>query len=519
MVNDEAASKRRTDACMKSLPLDDRQAAPGVVAGANGPDGLTACALAYLAIPNVIFLCGWFRLPFALLLSAAMLYLVAQVFSARRIEWRSGYSRSALLVIFATACAWSAFAGGSHFMYANPDWVVRDAVLGDLVRFDWPVRYFAAAGSPLILRSAIGFFLPVALFGKAFGVAQLDLAVYLWTTAGVLIFLLLLPLPSATGWRLTLALTLVVFFSGMDFIAALIVGESMPIFPLRLEWWGPWSYSSLTGQLLWAPNHCLPIWIVTLLCFRHRNGDEFVSVAAAALPLTLIWTPFAVIGIAPFVVLAAVNWIRHHGWHKVPWKVIIAAASLSLPIVLLLLTDVGQMDLTITTAAANNPASIRAWQAASRQDYFLFVGCEFLFLALVIAPHVCTARAEFWLAVIVLLALPLLRFGPSNDLGLRVSTPSLVILMVICLQTLLAKNRPVFAGTLWIATLFLVVGAHTAVNELWRAATFRRSAPGYQHTLANRQGGQPATHYVGRVDSSPIRHALKPVPAAETRLE
>ncbi|MBK7955612.1 MAG: hypothetical protein IPK02_17570 [Candidatus Accumulibacter sp.] len=82
---------------------------------------------------------------------------------------------------------------------------------------------------------------------------------------------------------------------------------------------------------------------------------------------------------------------------------------------------------------------------------------------------------------------------------------------MICLQTLLPQDWPSAPSTLWIACLFLIVGAHTAFNELWRAASFPRKPPDYQHTLADRQGGQPAAHYVGRQDTSPIRHWLRPI--------
>ena len=471
-------------------------------------DGLTAWALAYLALPNLIFLFGWFRLPVALLLCAAMIYFLAGVFWSKQVVWRSGHTRSALLMIFATSCAWSAFGGGSHFMYANTDWEIRDAVLGDLVNLEWPVRYASADGVPLILRSAIGFFLPPALFGKLFGLAHIDLAMYVWTVAGALIFLLLLPLPGRAGWRLALALLLVVFFSGMDFVGVVIATQSLPIFPLRLEWWVPLSYPSLTGQLLWAPNHCLPIWIATLLCFRHRSSRAILPVAAAALPLTLIWTPFAAIGLIPFAALWVVNCIRNSGWHSVPWRALIAAAAFFLPIGLFLLIDIGHIE-SGGAAAAGATVVNAAWQHVSLSAYVLFVGCEFLFLALVLAPHVRTARAEFWIAAGVLLALPLIRFGPSNDFGLRLSAPALIILLIICLQTLQARERRSAVSSLWVAGLFLAVGAHTAVNELWRAATFRRSPPDYQHTLAERQGGHPAAHYVGRLGTTPLQQWLK----------
>ncbi|WP_291995364.1 hypothetical protein [Candidatus Accumulibacter sp. ACC003] len=403
-------------------------------------------------------------------------------------------------------------------MYANADWEIRDAVLGDLVIGEWPVHYLSAEGIPLILRSAIGYFLPPAMLGKIFGLTHIDIAVHLWTALGVLIFLLLLPLPRSAGWRLAAALLLVVFFSGMDFVGVVIATESLPIFPLRLEWWSPLSYPSLTGQLLWAPNHCLSSWLAAALCFRHRHGREFLAMASAALPLTLIWTPFSVIGLIPFVTLGAVLGIRHHGWRSVPWDAILAASAFSLPMLLFLTSDIGHIDSVVATTPSTTAVKY-ALQQVSLRGYLLFVGCEFMFLALVMAPHVRQGRAEFWLAIVVLLALPLLRFGPTNDLGLRLSTIPLVFLLAICLQTLFAQSDVPLRSTLWIAALFLLIGAHTAFNELWRSATFPRWAPNYRQTLADHQGGQPAEHYVGRLSASPLRDWLKPLPAPRTSAE
>ena len=488
----------------------NRQASDTLIGAPAGVDGLTALALAYLALPNLIFLFGWFRLPVALLLCAAMIYFVARVFHPWPLVWRSPHARSAVVLLIVTSCAWAAFGGGSHFMYANPDWMIRDAVLGDLINADWPVHYLSADGTQLILRSAIGFFLPSALFGKLFGLAHLDLAVYAWTSFGVLLFLLLLPLPRRLGWRLAIALLLVVLFGGMDFLGMVITTGALPIFPLRLEWWVPLSYSSLSGQLLWAPNHCLPIWIVTLLYFRHRNGSELFPVATAALPLTLIWTPFAAIGLMPFAAIATVKYLRRFPWQGGPWNSFFAVAAFSLPIGLFLLIDTEHIASAVVTAAAQPMGSV-AWQPLSLKAYLLFVSCEFLFLALLLAPHVKHARTEFWVAVLVLLALPLIRFGPSNDFGLRLSAPALLILLAVSLRTLLDQDRLSSLSSLWLACLFLAIGAHTAVNELWRAATFHRSPPDYQQTLAERQGGQPATHYVGSLESSPIRPFLRPL--------
>lgn len=474
-------------------------------------DGILIIALAYLALPNLIFIFGWFRSPVALVLCAAMLHFLFKTVAAKPLAWDAGYSRQAVLLILVTSLAWAAFGGGSHFVYANSDWIVRDAVLGDLVFAKWPVNYVTGEGVSLILRSAIGYFLPPALFGKLFGVAHLDLAIYLWTAMGVMIFLLLLPLPGQAGWRLASGLLLVVFFSGMDFVGQTISTESLPEFPQRLEWWVPLSYPSLTGQLLWAPNHCLPIWIGAALIFRHWNTGKLPGLGAAMLPLTLIWTPFAAIGLAPFALLGTIASARKSGWRGMPWSSLVSAAIFCLPIGLFLLLDLGGIDSRVASTPTSGPVNYPL-QAATPRAYFLFVTCEFLFLALALAPHVRQLRGAFAVAVLLLLALPMIRFGPSNDVLLRLCAPPLVVLLVVCLQTLLIQIRSVFRSSLWLAGLFLVIGGHTAFNELWRAASYRRWPADYQVTLADRQDGRPAAHYAGRLGSSPISLLLTPLP-------
>lgn len=475
----------------------------------HGMDGLTLLALAYLALPNLIFVFGWFRLPVAFALACVLFYLFLGTIGKRSISWRLERSPAAGAAVLVTAFAWAAFGGGSHFMYANHDWIVRDAVLGDLVNAEWPVIYKSLDGTALILRSAIGYFLPPALFGKLFGTAILGIAIYLWTVAGVLLFLALLPLPGRLGWPLLLGLVVTVFFSGMDFLGLIIATESMPIFPLRLEWWVPLSYPSLTGQLLWAPNHCLPIWIGTLLLLRHRHGDDLLRIACVLLPLTLIWTPFAAVGLLPFILMGARKAFGRLGWKAIQWRLVAACVLFSLPISLFLLTDIGSIAAETVAQVQPSAAVNSSAQAFSFREYLIFISCEFLLLALALATHVRQARDFFVTAIAMLLTLPLIRFGPSNDLLLRLSTPPLIMLLAACLHPLLSQNRSLRSPTLWLVWIFLAIGAHTAFNELWRSATFQRWKPDYRQTLADRQGGQPASHYVGRPNAPFLKQLLR----------
>lgn len=469
-------------------------------------DGVSFCAILYLALPNLIFLYGWFRFPVALTMNLLMLAFLFGLAPPRPVKWAAGYSRSAVGLIILFAAVWAAFGGGSHFVYANPDWVVRDSVLGDLVNKGWPVDYRSPEGYSALLRSAIGYFLPLALFGKVFGSAFISVVVFAWTMVGVALFLLLLPLERKVGPSLLIGIAVAIFFSGMDFVGQVISTQALPMFPLRLEWWGPLSYPSLTVQLLWAPNHCLPIWIGTLLMLRYWDETPLLKVVTAVIPLSLIWTPFAALGLVPFALLGGLRYLNRFDTRSVPWISIGAAVIFSLPICLFLLLDVGHINAGIANQSAG--VAQRAAPSLTLNQYLTFVSCEFLLLALVLAPLIHQRRDVFWLALLILLLLPLVGYGPSNDLLLRLSTPPLLVLLVICLQTLFVDSRPSIKSTRWIAWMFLAIGAHSGFNELWRAATYHGWQADYSYSLIARTNGHLPAHYVGRLGDAVLLRSL-----------
>ena len=464
------------------------------------PDALTLLALAYLAVPNLVFLAGWLRLPFALPGILLVVATLVQFSRQQKTGWRIPQSLPAFLVIATAAMLWTACGGAGHFFYANPDWHVRDTVLADLVFSDWPPAYSEHAGTFHILRSAIGYFLPVAMAGKWFGIGSVDFLLYTWTTLGVLLFLLLLPLPRRLEYRLPLLLLLPVFFSGMDFLGIYLVTGDLPMFPLRLEWWVPFSYSSFTGQLYWAPNHALALWLSTVLFYRHWGHPVLPALLLVLIPLLVIWTPFAVAGLMPFIVLAVLRKIiirQPAGGLGLTWLQGLTA-------VFVLWVTIRLMTLGV---AAIQGAPTEAYHTADDRfllKYAIFCLMEFAILALLLARNLRHSQGLFWLSVLILFLLPLYQFGPSNDTMLRLSTPCLLMLMLLCLDQLQASwGQPwqtLRHTSLPVLVVVLLVGAQTPFNEIWRALSFRRTPPNYGMTLVETQHGYEPPHYIGRLD-------------------
>jgi len=461
-------------------------------------DALSIAALAYLGLPALIFLATWLRPPFAL---AALAIAAAAAWSASShgtLSWRLPHSGAVTAFVALCGTAWAAMGGGSHFFYANPDWLVRDTVLADLTRSDWPPAYAYRDGAYYLLRSAIGFFLPIAAMGKLLGVEWLDKLVFVWTAAGTVLFLLLLPLPGRIGGRLLLALATVILFSGMDILGILILHGQWPIFPLRLEWWTRFSYPSLTGQLLWGPNHALALWISAALFYRHWKHEDFVPYLCLLLPVLPLVTPFALPGLAPFLLLLVADRLRSGaGLGRMPPVAVVAGLMIGGLFLRLLTLDIDSIPMRNVVQEGLAQGSDGGQDLVS--SYLVFTLMEFGILCLVLVPMLRHSLGIAAISIAVLLALPFVFFGPSNDLLLRVSTPPLVFLAILCLRELTDETRPLSRRHAALVAV-LLIGVATPFNELWRAATFRRVPADYSRSFIDSQKGGLPAHYIGRLD-------------------
>jgi hypothetical protein len=472
----------------------------------HAPDGITAAALFYIALPNLIFFSGWLRPVVAIPMMAMTLFALFQHLRREDICWNVPQSPKACVMIVIFAFAWASLGGAGHFFAANHDWLIRDKVLGDLTFSDWPPAYSVANGHPHILRSALGFFLPAAVVGKLVGISSVDLALYLYTSIGCSLFLLLLPLPRKAGGLLLALLLVTIFFSGMDYFGIVLATGFTPIFPLRLEWWGPFSYPSLTGQMHWAPNHALPIWLTTVLFYRHWGHNAWPALFVVLLPLTVLWTPFAVAGIFPFLALGAWRWFQQGNKlcdSGITFWQLAAAASTTWLMVRLMTLDISAIPSGPTAEVAPNPDTLVL-------DYLLFILTEFAILALLLARNLRKSIGILWLASTVLCLLPLYKFGPSNDTMLRLSTPSLIFLLLITLvQIQNWVTQRTFTVTGAAISLILLIGACTPFNEMWRAFFFTRTLPDYARSLIEAHSNTEPPHYVGRLDRPDLITVLR----------
>lgn len=490
-------------------------------------DRLTALALGYLGLPLLLFLATWLMPAYSAVALALVALAIASLARHFHCDWPFSLTAGDTWIILAVALAWAAMSGGSHFVYANPDWHVRDAIIGDLTYGAWPPSYGFRDGAHDLLRSAIGFFLPVAAAAKLLGTDWLPILMFIWTACGTLLFMMLLPLPRRNTPRLVLAIVVIISFSGMDVLGMFLLHGHLPVFPLRIEWWSDYafraqfSYSSLTGQLIWAPNHALPMWIATALFYRHWKHPDLLPLLCLLLPTLPLTTPFALPGLAPFLLfalIAAVFITPQARPKQFPLIAFLVGLLIGGLVVRLQLLDIGSLPLraavTSTTAATTAAtADEGAHTLAFTKNYLLFILMEFALLGFVLHPLLNHSRGLLLTALGVLATLPLLALGPSNDLLLRVSTPSLIVLAILCIRGAedATRHSSHSGGRLAAIAIILLIGAHTPFNELWRAATWKAWQPDYKRPFLETQSGHLPSHYVGRLND-PILISILRIP-------
>lgn len=152
-----------------------------------------SCAVAYMALPTILFLLGWvrplFSVPAAAAVAAAAVLLGATIpaptlhFTRRQM--------AIYLCVLALSLLWLLAGGMTGITSQHADFVVRNPIYETLIRCDWPL--VDAGGRPFIYYLA--FWLPPALACKCFSCSDIFIINYVltaWTGLGLALTLTVL---------------------------------------------------------------------------------------------------------------------------------------------------------------------------------------------------------------------------------------------------------------------------------------------------------------------------------------
>lgn len=474
-------------------------------------DDLDRAALVYLVLPLAIFLVGWLEWWVGVPLAVCLAYCLRPLLALRSRRAVGGPPITVLQIAVAVAVGggWALLGGAGHVFFANADWHIRDAVLHDLVTSAWPVGYGPLDGLESLLRAPVAFYLPAALVGKVLGLGAAHVALGVWTATGAALFLLqVLTLVPARPAVVLTVVAVVVLFSGLDIVGCLL--NDGPRFrqdwniTTHLEWWaGKFQYSSMTTQLFWVPNHALGGWLSIGLLSRRRRCTELNELLPIMVVAVALWSPLTALGVVPFVLLrVAGDSLAVRSLRLLHPRVWAPAGIIGLVVCAYLVLDAGRMQEGVAVRGEDGQTILDLLQQV--QFFLLEVGF--------IGGAILAIRrsAELALALTILALLPLAHFGPSNDLVMRASIPSLAVLVICAGQALIERPATVAAGRgkVWLAGL-LAIGAVTPVEEIARAVLLPAWPINPEATLIGADCGRYAPHYVARTDNEVIGRLLR----------
>ncbi|MDP2777444.1 MAG: hypothetical protein Q8O48_07360, partial [Anaerolineales bacterium] len=437
----------------------------------------------YLTLPVIIFFMGWLRLSIAIPVIAIFLWVLWNLLKQNPDnQFPIPNFRFPIYLLLLTGL-WVFLSGVGGYAFQNWDHHWRNAVLRDLINYDWPVVYSSAERGPLkMLIYYLGYWLPAAFAGKLFGWKFANFILFLWTWLGV--FLTALHLNIKLNTTLLKTALLLIFFSGMDALGTLILAPDYPtLFPpiQHLEIWSDnLQYSSFTTQLFWVFNQAAPAWLCvsffislslsTSLKINSAKGlqpggrdsslpKEQVAQNDIRGQLAFIWSlsfffaPLASIGLLPYLLI---EWIKQTDF-KHPFKNLRFDLLLASGIIII---------ISYLLFSSNTAAQERGFQSIAIKDLLIFFLLEGGILWLFLAPRLW--RDPRWMVTgLLLILIPFIQLGSGGDFVMRASIAPLLFLMIMCAEVIFQNSSSRLYRMAFV--VFLLVGALTPLYEINRS--------------------------------------------------
>ena len=431
---------------------------------------LVIVASGLLFLPSALFALALRPLPAVLVLAGCGVAMALIVLSAPAQAGAlcAPLDRKRLLLCCLCALAILILGGEMHVFYTTWDWLTRDAVLADLVKYRFPSGYRIGTVD-YVLRAPLGMYMVPALVGHSFGLVFGHAALLVQNALFLGIIFYFLSMMGA-GWR---HLAVLILFAGVSIVGAwLRISGGLPrAVPFWLLWgldgWHPmFQFSGTLVQLFWVPNHALPAWwLATLLLLQTRCQIDIATVGVS-IAGALLWSPLCIIGVVPWLVFCAFRRPREILRSCRTWAGAMAALCF-VPILIYLISGAS----SIAGGATFDRPDFTFWYSL-----FLMVQLPVLLFLVIARSRIAPEdRALLIVSALVLLVLPFFRFGPNNDLVSRGSIVALVVVAFvfgrIVVQATVERSPLGYAGC-----LLVLCSAPSAAVEIGRAISTPRYA-------------------------------------------
>lgn len=427
---------------------------------------LYVLSVLYLILPCFIFLFGFTR--WYVILSAGLGLALAAILDAKyelsRTKFADGWWAGIkwFLLILIAAGLWTSLFGAGFVGPQTGDQLKNHMIYRDLFEYSWPVIYPDMPSEMSFLSYSLGYYLVPALIGKGFGWTIGSLSIFLWTALGIALlwswFCVLF------SWFAVFAILVFIFFSGLDILGLVVLGQGSPAAGSHIEWWSGWTflqYSSNATVMSWSTQHGAAQWLFPMLLFYRLVILREVRGSALLVSIAALWSHLTLLGAVVFLPLylkekGIIKFFKDPSLMAVPFLSVVAIFYAS--------KAPGAIDMGFIW---------ELWPIGEVLPKLLwFYIFEFGILALIIfstrSNWTNDEKLIFVSSILVLLLVPIFHIGWSNDVSMRVSAiPLFILFLIFCLsirEAFLHENRTGIS----VALLYMLIAMFTPANEMFR---------------------------------------------------
>lgn len=429
-----------------------------------------------LAIPIMLLLVFWFKWFISIfcvtLLTIGMIIVFKRIKTLSFEEYNTIFNlkKIGMFIIFIVTINILSGAGGIG--YQNWDYKGRNAILHDLIDYDWPVRYDYSEleyeankiGSDKGFMSYyFAYWLPGAAIGKACGFTAANLFLLLeQTIITTLFFYLVIRKTKKISYKYILVF---LCFGGLDIITRFIVnkwtGADVALFgESHIDTAnGQFCMSTFITQLFWVFNQSIPAWIATMLMANEKSYENLGVLIALLLP----FSPFPTIGL---ILLAIIIILFGFDFNElINLKRIKQLISIQNIFCVLSVIPIGL--LFMQNSSDKGSVFIRAIQNGNLAHvligYILYIVLEFAIYSIIITKE---NRKKVLVYFALFAVLPTFYIGGGLDLGNRATIPVLVLFYIEIIKFIEHNEYKKRILALW---TILIIASCTNMNELYRS--------------------------------------------------
>ena len=437
--------------------------------------GLYMVALAFMYLGPVLWLLGWTKLWLGIP-AVAVIALVSWSFFKNNLKEKE-YLRItplALLLVSLATFFMLLICGYWGVFPQFEDWIKHNAVLFDLTRYDWPVRYQDGR----ILSYYIGSYLPVAALGRLFcspKVAEFAFGLYFFVGVFILLLLAFVVLRFNETKKQLAAVALFFLFAGMsipmNFLSSIFYENDFLLGAIHLE---AYTYSLHFRPTILIFLYVLPqtavLFLASAMVFDHQNQPRFW--AFFLLPVILCGT----MGFLGLVILCAFLIFFNLIMKNIKARSIFSVENIFIVLLPGLVFFIYLLGNITTGPKDFYPLSFVPYPLKYIPLYLIFVLFSYIIYSLIIFGKF-KREGLFLASVLSILFIPFFRMGKYNEWVKTVSIPAIFFIFFYIVLFLFSKKEKRYDNLKKILlTVCLSIGAFTALAQI----VYRMFLPGFK---------------------------------------